>query len=535
MSITGAPMLTIKRSPTRARFAALAAVSVPLVALVTLAIVTAVSHPTVSGDPAALARVTLPFGGGSIQRLTVIGGREQKLIPTTVRGDRVWPTGKVPSGERVTVEVTVARPGWISWLAGGTEQLKLTLTTPTAHLVSHYLTTRSGQPLALRFRSPVAMVAYGADPAHLTPHVLAPPASAYQVPVSGEAGTVAVAAAVRPWEQPRATSVSWFPPGTSATVVANPSPGTTITADTPIKLTFNKSVRSALGTAKPLVSPASDGTWQSINAHTIEFQPTGYGYGLGAKVSIGLPAGIRLAGGAARWTVPAGSTARLQQLLAIDGYLPFDFKYSGTSPTPTIAGEIAAATSPPAGTFTWRYPNVPSALRGEWSPGSAGVMTRGAVMAFETDHGIASDGDPGPLVWKALIDASLKGERSTFGYTYVSVSEGSPESIDVWHNGRTVVTAAVNTGIAAAPTATGTYPVFEHLPVTTMSGTNPDGSHYSDPGIPWVSYFNGGDALHGFIRASYGSPQSLGCVEMPYATAGRVYPYTPIGTLVHVA
>ena len=49
-----------------------------------------------------------------------------------------------------------------------------------------------------------------------------------------------------------------------------------------------------------------------------------------------------------------------------------------------------------------------------------------------------------------------------------------------------------------------------------------------------VSYFNGGDALHGFIRASYGFPQSLGCVEMPYSEAAQVYPYTPIGTLVDV-
>ena len=77
--------------------------------------------------------------------------------------------------------------------------------------------------------------------------------------------------------------------------------------------------------------------------------------------------------------------------------------------------------------------------------------------------------------------------------------------------------------------------MFEHLPSTTMSGTNPDGSHYSDPGIPWVSYFNGGDALHGFTRAQYGFPQSLGCVEMPLRGAGQVYPYTPIGTLVDVA
>jgi L,D-transpeptidase catalytic domain len=98
-----------------------------------------------------------------------------------------------------------------------------------------------------------------------------------------------------------------------------------------------------------------------------------------------------------------------------------------------------------------------------------------------------------------------------------------------------VLSTAVNTGIASAPTATGTYPVFEHLPVTTMSGTNPDGSHYSDPGIQWVSYFNGGDALHSFTRAQYGFPQSLGCVEMPLGPASQVYPYTPIGTLVTVS
>jgi lipoprotein-anchoring transpeptidase ErfK/SrfK len=137
-------------------------------------------------------------------------------------------------------------------------------------------------------------------------------------------------------------------------------------------------------------------------------------------------------------------------------------------------------------------------------------------------------------VWKALIGAAIRGQHSSFGYTVVDVSEGSPESLTLWHSGRTVMSTPVNTGISQAPTAQGTFAVFEHLPVTTMSGTNPDGSHYSDPGIPWVSYFNGGDALHGFIRGSYGTPQSLGCVEMPFDVAHQVYPYTPIGTIVHV-
>ncbi len=138
-------------------------------------------------------------------------------------------------------------------------------------------------------------------------------------------------------------------------------------------------------------------------------------------------------------------------------------------------------------------------------------------------------------MWKALIGAAVSGHGSSFGYTFVQVSEASPESIDVWHSGKTVVTGPVNTGIPAAPTAQGVFAVFEHAPSVTMSGTNPDGSHYNDPGVPWVSYFNGGDALHGFERASYGTAQSLGCVEMPYSEAHDVYQYTPIGTLVDVS
>jgi lipoprotein-anchoring transpeptidase ErfK/SrfK len=169
-----------------------------------------------------------------------------------------------------------------------------------------------------------------------------------------------------------------------------------------------------------------------------------------------------------------------------------------------------------------------------WAPGTFGEMTRGAIMAFENSNGMTADGIAGPEVWKALITAAVEGHNNTFGYTFVQVSEGSPESQSTWHNGRVVVSGPVNTGIPQAPTAKGVFAVFEHAPSVTMSGTNPDGSHYNDKGVPYVSYFNGGDALHGFLRASYGSAQSLGCVEMPYSEAAAVYPYTPIGTIVYV-
>jgi peptidoglycan hydrolase-like protein with peptidoglycan-binding domain len=419
--------------------------------------------------------------------------------------------------------------------------VRLVIVTPSTRLRSAYVTVHPGKPLRLAFRRPVVVVEYGTS-GRMTRHVLATPRRTFSLPVAGAAGTLSVAAAPRTWEQPRPTFVSWFPPGTAATAVARPAPGSKIRPDTPITLTFSKPVAKALGSHLPPVSPATAGTWHSLNSHTITFKPVGYGYGLGASVSIPLPSGVRLLGGQTRgsdpvghWSVPAGSTLRLQQILAHLGYLPVTFNPAGTGVAPNLGAEVKAAIDPPKGSFGWRYSNTPSALRSAWAPGAAGVITRGAVMAFENDHGMTADGVAGAEVWKALINADMKDDVSHFGYTYVMVSEGHPETIDVWHSGHTVVTGLVNTGIAAAPTATGVYPVFEHLPVTTMSGTNPDGSHYKDPGIPWTSYFNGGDALHGFIRASYGFPQSLGCVEMPYAQAHRVYPYTPIGTLVDVS
>jgi peptidoglycan hydrolase-like protein with peptidoglycan-binding domain len=509
-------------------------------AVVVGVLVVASASASLTADSAALARVGMPLGGGRIVSVSVVTGPTSRPIPVQVRNDRIWPRGKLPANERISIELVVKRPGWISWLAGGNDRLSVSLTTPAAALRQNYLTVGSGAPLRLAFSQPVEAVSYGPAANQLRRHVLGSATSTLTIPRKAEAGTVFVAATPRTWETAPVQALSWFPAGAATAAVASPAPGTQIGPNTPVTLTFSKPVSAALGASRPPVSPAASGSWQQVSGHAIVFRPSGYGYGLGATVKIGLPAGVKLVGGQAAgsavdgtWTVPPGSTLRLQQLLATLGYLPLSFQPAAPVPA-TADAQVAAAVKPPAGTFSWRYGNVPSALRQFWAPGNSGVMTRGAVMAFENDHGLAPDGVAGPQVWRTLMAAAVGGRGSGFGYTFVSVSVAS-QSLNLWHDGRTVMTTPVNTGIASAPTATGTYPVFEHIASGTMSGTNPGGSHYNDTGIPWISYFNGGDALHGFTRAQYGSPQSLGCVEMPFSTAGRVWPSTPVGTLVHVA
>lgn len=183
--------------------------------------------------------------------------------------------------------------------------------------------------------------------------------------------------------------------------------------------------------------------------------------------------------------------------------------------------------------FQWRF-TPPASLKSLWQKGSNNVMTKGAVMEFQEVNHLAIDGIAGPQTWAALTKAYSQRKMNPYGYTYVLVSEKSPETLQIWSNGKLVLSSLANTGIASRPTAIGTFPVYARYLTQEMQGTNPDGSHYDDPGVPYVNYFYGGDAVHGFWRSSYGSPQSLGCVELPVASAQKAWNYIHYGTLVTI-
>jgi L,D-transpeptidase catalytic domain len=481
----------------------------------------------VASSTTGLATVSLPGFSGHVQSVTVTGP-DGKPLRIGLSHGVVWPHARLAAGERVTVTVRVRRPSWIGWLVGHHDEQTVKLVTPVAHIRSTLLRPKRGSTVNVSFAEPVARVRVGRTPRRgLGSGRVAVPLG---VVASGRAiaGTRMVAAAARRWETlSEPVRVSWFVAGARTRVISYPAAGRRLLPHRALTLTFAQPVADVLGSQLPRLQPATRGRWTQLDAHTLAFQPVGFGFALGETVRVRIP------GESLAWHVPAGSTLRLQQLLARLGYLPVNW-HPTADPPPTPAEEVAAAVSPPQGAFSWRYPQTPASLRTLWKPGGWNVVTQGAVLRFEDVHGMPTDGVAGPQVWRALLRDDLAGRRSDSGYNYVFVHETIPQSLSLWHDGRVILTSPGNTGIAQAPTAPGTWPVFEHIPVGTMSGTNPDGSHYNDPGIKWISYFHGGDALHAFPRASFGTPQSLGCVELPEDAAAQVWPYTPIGTLVTI-
>ena len=332
---------------------------------------------------------------------------------------------------------------------------------------------------------------------------------------------------------PAAAPTSTPPPVLS--VLSTAPTGANVDSGSVISVQFSTDL--APGSPLPTLSPPVAGQWAVLSASLLQYEATAP-LVPGTQETITVPDGAHGVVGSrgqhldapftASFTVAPGSTLRLQQMLAELGYLPLNFTAASPLTSPTQEGD------PQVGTFTWRWPNQPASLTSLWTLGTYNVITKGAVMNFESQHNLKVDGIAGPAVWTAVLTAVENGQGDALPYGYVYVSQTLPESATVYENGVETYHTVANTGVAGAPTGVGTFPVYARYTVTTMSGTNPDGSKYVDPGIRWVSYFNGGDALHGFPRASYGFPQSDGCVEMPIANAAVVFPLTPLGTLVTV-
>ena len=306
--------------------------------------------------------------------------------------------------------------------------------------------------------------------------------------------------------------------------------------------------RPAPFSPRPRLSPSVAGRWV-VRGDSELFEPatalepcSTYRLGVSASTSavahspVGIHRDFEL-------RVACPSVRGLQLALARLDYLPYRASRASLPNEPPRAGRESTGSStdqrgrltamlafhPPHAHLHARYREAPALAYGELDE-----TTRGALMTFQAEHELQATGEPDEATWQALFAAAERDRRKRTPYTWVTVSESIPETLEVHRGSRVVLSSPTNTGVAGAETAQGTFPIFSRFTSTTMTGTNPDGSKYSDPGVPWVNYFNGGDAVHGFPRGSYGTPQSNGCVELPIETAHTVYGLLAIGDVVVV-
>lgn len=332
-------------------------------------------------------------------------------------------------------------------------------------------------------------------------------------------------------------------------VAVSPSKGSIELFNGTFKLRFSINLKPH--SALPTLKPSLPGKWSRPTPSTLLFMP-GSQLVPGMTITITLPDGKKGPIGtnntmlhnpfSTKVVVEGGPILRVQQMLAELGYLPYTFVPSGKGSIAeraklalkkeqSQAGEVSR--TPLNGSFVPRFTSIPAQLAATFTPGKPNTATTGAIMAFELDHDLPTDGLPGPVVWASMFQAVAARDVTTRPYDYLLISQTLPETLYVWREGKIIYQTPVNTGVDGV-TPDGTWPVYLRYLSTTMTGTNPDGSHYSDLGIPWVSYFNGSDAVHGYPRYGYGYPQSAGCVELPIKNSAIVFPMDPIGTLVTV-
>jgi len=351
-------------------------------------------------------------------------------------------------------------------------------------------------------------------------------------------GAVAILLVVGIW-----AALASITPSLHVTSVTPADHTASVSGASPVTVTFSKPVAST--SPMPRLSPDIAGTWHGAGTRTLTFDPK-VGFDQTQRITVTIPGGaggVRSVSGArvastekiSFQTAPY-SAGRLDELLAQLGYLPLTWTPSAGQKVPADndpSGQLAAAYKAPNGQFTWES-GYPSELRSFWRDGSTdGLIVQGAVMAFEEQHGLKADGIAGPKVWDDLLTAVAARDMNADGYTYAIASEGSPEMLTIWHNGQQVLQSVANTGSPASPTPIGTAPVYLKHYYQVLKGTNPNGTAYSSPAY-YISYFRGNYAVHWYPRASYGIPQSVGCVELPWSTAGTAWQYLSIGTLVTV-
>jgi hypothetical protein len=145
----------------------------------------------------------------------------------------------------------------------------------------------------------------------------------------------------------------------------------------------------------------------------------------------------------------------------------------------------------------------------------------------------ALNGDRGLVKDVSVTNAPFKTVTMSGTGKWIEI-DLSKQQLTMWLGNTAVMTTLISSGKAVTPTQIGEFAIYSKTPSMTMTGTIA-GDYYYLPNVKWVSFFDGGEALHGtYWHSNFGHPMSHGCVNMTEAAAKQLYDFAPIGTKVIV-
>ncbi|NLY30554.1 MAG: L,D-transpeptidase family protein [Firmicutes bacterium] len=156
--------------------------------------------------------------------------------------------------------------------------------------------------------------------------------------------------------------------------------------------------------------------------------------------------------------------------------------------------------------------------------------TMEAVIAFQRQEGLTSDGVVGPVTWQALADdfpvPVVEGSGQVPEGEKEIVIDVARRQLIVYIDGKEYQRYPVAVGLGKTPTPIGEFRIVQK----SMNWGGGFGTRWLGLNVPWGIY-----GIHGTNKPwSIGTQASAGCVRMFNRHVEQLYRITPEGTLVRI-
>jgi len=207
-------------------------------------------------------------------------------------------------------------------------------------------------------------------------------------------------------------------------------------------------------------------------------------------------------------------------IIPASGYAPVNLPFTGSVYT-VNAGDTLVTVAAKFGTTA----NEVMRANGLYNPNFIYIGQRLSIPGRSARPALQPSIAPAPL------PASNGAPPAPTTGKWIDIDIGD-QRITAYQGATPLKSVLVSTGVAWHPTPIGHYAIYLKIAAQTMSGGS-GADYYNLPGVPWVMYFAGANAIHGtYWHHNFGHPMSHGCVNLTIEDAKWFYDWAGIGTPV---